>query len=111
MGNAPARGSAGAVGLAITDRVGGVRFGVHVRPRSSRTAVGGVREGALEVSLSAPPVDGEANAELVKLLARVLDVRKADIAIVTGQTGRSKVVEVTGVSARDALERLEKVAR
>src|SRR5262249_34487798 len=109
MGNAQARGPTGAPGLVVTERAGGVRFAVHVRPRASRTAIGGVREGALEVSLAAPPVDGEANAELVKVLARALGVRRAEVAIVVGESGRSKVVEIAGVSAEHPLARLAEV--
>jgi uncharacterized protein len=84
--------------LALTERAGGVRFSVHARPRSSRSAILGVRDGALEVALTAPPADGAANTELVKLLARALDVRRGDVTIVVGASSRDKVVEVNGMS-------------
>src|SRR5215471_3086047 len=88
--------------LIVNDRAGGVRFSVHVRPRSSRSAILGVREGALEVALTSPPADGAANSELCKLLARALDVRRGDVNIVVGQSSRGKVVEVNGMLADDA---------
>jgi uncharacterized protein len=92
--------------LAITERAEGVRISVQVRPRSSRSAIVGVREGALDVSLTAPPVDGAANAELVKLLSRALDVRQSDVQIALGASGRSKVVAVRGLKEAEARERL-----
>lgn len=87
--------------LSVTERADGVRFGVRVQPRASRDAVLGVMDGALRVALTAPPVDGEANAALVAFLAKKLGVGKRDVSIVQGETGRSKLVEVRGVTADD----------
>jgi uncharacterized protein (TIGR00251 family) len=97
--------------LAMNERAGGVRFGVHVRPRSSRSAILGVRDAQLDVALTAPPADGQANSELIKLLARALDVRRGDISIVVGASSRGKVIEVNGVRPEDARERLSKAVR
>lgn len=72
---------------------------MHVQPRASRTEVAGVHGAALKVRLHAPPVDGAANEELVKFLARSLGVARRAVRIVAGQTSRSKVVEIEGVSA------------
>jgi len=79
-----------------------VRLQLQVQPRASRTEVAGPHGGALRIRLAAPPVDGEANAELVAFLARRLRVPKAAVTIVRGKSGRRKVVEVAGVSAGDA---------
>jgi uncharacterized protein (TIGR00251 family) len=90
-------------GLAVTERSGSIRFSVHVKPRSSRSRVEGVREdGALIVALKAPPVDGAANAELIKLLARSLGVKKKAVSITSGESGRRKVIDVAGLKAADA---------
>jgi hypothetical protein len=97
--------------LSVSDRAGGVRFSVHVRPRSSRSAILGVREDAVEVALTSPPADGAANSELLKILARALEVRRGDVSIVVGQSSRSKVVEVNGISSDDARTRLAGAAR
>lgn len=98
MNNSRSMTSAELQGLELTEGADGTRLSVHVRPRSSRSAVLGVREGALDVALTSPPVDGQANAELLKLLARVLEVRRADLEIVMGATGRGKVLAVRGAS-------------
>jgi uncharacterized protein len=97
--------------LVLDERAGGVRFSVHVRPRSSRSAILGVREGALDVALTSPPVDGAANSELVALLARALEVRKGSVNIVVGASSRGKVIEVNGILPDDARARLGGAAR
>lgn len=92
--------------LTVTDRLGAVRVEVHVRPRSSRSAILGVRDGALDVAVTAPPADGEANAELVAVLARALDVRRGAISVVVGASSRNKLVEIGGVTAEVVRARL-----
>ncbi|MBZ0118555.1 MAG: DUF167 family protein [Sandaracinaceae bacterium] len=72
---------------------------MHVSPRASRDAIGGLHDGALKITITAPPVDGEANAAIVKLLAKRLGVAKRDVVIARGETGRRKTIEVLGVSA------------
>lgn len=85
--------------LLIQERAGAVRFTVRVQPRASRCAVDGVHAGALRVRVTAPPVDGAANAALVELLAERLEVPKRAVSIVGGATGRAKLVEVQGIDA------------
>jgi uncharacterized protein (TIGR00251 family) len=91
-------------GLVVQERSGSVRFSVRVQPRTPRSAVSGVHAGVLKVKLSAAPVDGAANDELVELLAEWLGVARRDVRIVIGEKARSKVVEVDGVTA-DAVRR------
>ena len=83
--------------VTVEARDGGVRFSVRVQPRASRTEIAGVQQGAIKVRLQAPPVDGAANEALVEFLADVFDVPRRMIRIVSGDTSRSKVVEVLGV--------------
>jgi len=88
------------------DVPGGVEIDVLVQPRASRTRAVGEHGGRLKVQVAAPPVDGEANAALVAFLASALGVRKSDVALVRGDSGRRKTVRIAGVSAADALARL-----
>lgn len=97
--------------LEMSERSGAVRFSVHVRPRSSRSTIVGVREGSLDVALTAPPAEGAANDELRKLLARVLEVSRRDVNIIVGIASRSKLIEVNGVSVDIARELLSKAKR
>ena len=88
--------------LRVTIKNARVRFEVHVKPRSSRSRVEGIHEdGSLIVALKAPPVDGKANTELVKLIARSLGVKKSAVQIASGHNGRRKIIDVDGVSQAD----------
>ena len=98
-------------GLTLNQRSGAVRFTVHVRPRSSRSAILGVREGNLEVALTSPPADGAANSELLGLIAKALDVRRANVTIVVGSSSRDKLLEINGISPDEARQRLSKAKR
>lgn len=80
---------------------------MRVKPRSSRDGIDGVREGALIVRVTAPPVEGEANAALGRLLARALAVAPSSVRILRGASGREKLIAVGGLSVADARARLE----
>ena len=80
---------------------GGVLLAVRATPKASRTeAVGIVDAGdgrlALAVRVAAPPVEGAANEALVAWLAKALRLPKADIAFAGGETGRLKLLRLTG---------------
>ena len=85
---------------------GGVMFEVRAKPNAKRSAVMGIRDGALEVRVAAPPVDGAANDELVSFLATTLGVPRRDVGLVRGASARIKRVEVRGLRLEDVRERL-----
>ena len=85
--------------LNITEINGGVRVEVKVQPRSSRNQIAGEQNGVLKIKLTAPPVDGEANAALIDFLAAYLQLPRRDIALVKGETSRHKIVEIRGLNA------------
>ena len=78
---------------------GAVLLEVLVQPRASRTRAVGEHDGRLKIQLAAPPVDGEANRALVEFLAEALGIRKGDVAIEHGETGRRKTIRVAGAGA------------
>ena len=86
--------------MRITESDGCVRFAVRVQPRASATELAGTYGDALKVRLSAPPVDGAANEALVIFLARIFSVSRHDVRILAGESGRSKVVEIRGITER-----------
>jgi hypothetical protein len=90
----------------ITPVPGGILIDVRLRPRSSRAGVDGVREGALELRVCAPPVEGEANAAARELLAEVLGVSRARVALHGGGKSRRKIFRVAGLEAADAARRV-----
>ena len=63
-------------------------------------------EETVKVRVHAPPVDGEANDAVIRVLADALGLRRSELAIVAGATGRMKVIEAEGLTADEALERL-----
>jgi uncharacterized protein (TIGR00251 family) len=71
-----------------------LRIAVRVQPRSSRDRIVGRHGNALKVQLTAPPVDGAANAALVDLLAEWLGVPRRSVAVTAGQRGRDKTVSI-----------------
>jgi uncharacterized protein len=82
---------------------------VHVVPGAARPGVAGLHGDALRVRVTAPPVEGAANRELRRLLARVLGVRAADIELEAGAHGRAKRVRIRGLPPGSVRERLAEV--
>ena len=80
---------------------------VLVVPRASRTAVGSMTGDRLRVAVTAPPVDGAANAAVIQALAEAFAVPRRAIEIVRGETGRRKTVRIAGGSA-ETLDRLRR---
>jgi uncharacterized protein (TIGR00251 family) len=70
---------------------------VRVQPNSSVSAIAGEHADRLKVRLAAPPVDGKANVELVRFLAKALGVPRASVSVVRGQSSRSKTVRIAHV--------------
>ena len=86
--------------MKISEEDGEITFSVRVIPRSSRSEIVGEYEGAIKVRLSSPPVDGAANADLIKLFAKKLGVSRSSVTIVSGEAARTKRLRITGVTAQ-----------
>ncbi|EKE20334.1 MAG: hypothetical protein ACD_8C00020G0003 [uncultured bacterium] len=71
-----------------------MRIYIRVSPRSSKNEVVKVSEGEYKVKLTAPPVDGQANEALIKLLAQHFKVSKSEVLIVGGKTAKIKIVDI-----------------
>jgi uncharacterized protein (TIGR00251 family) len=95
--------------LALEVREGAIVFSVRVQPRASRDAIEGVRNGALLVRLTAPPLDDRANDACRRVLADHLGVPASAIRILSGERSRTKRVEARGVGA-EAVRRLAESA-
>lgn len=76
-----------------------MRLSVRVEPRSSKKEVIGFKEGVLKVKLTAPPAEGEANEQLVEILAEVFGVKKSAVKIIKGHTAKNKIVDIEGIDA------------
>ena len=93
--------------MKVREADGAVVFDVLVQPRASRARVGPIHDGRLKISVTAPPVDGEANAAVIELLAKELHVARGAVEVIAGTTSRRKTVRVTGVAAA----RIEELAK
>ncbi|MBN1653929.1 MAG: DUF167 domain-containing protein [Deltaproteobacteria bacterium] len=93
--------------LELQQKGDSVTFSVKVIPRSSRSAVVGVVDGMLKVTLTAAPVDDAANIALVRLLARILDLPRSAINIVRGKRSRIKTVSVQGIDRTGIISALD----
>ncbi len=76
---------------------GGIRLRLRIQPRASRTEVAGLHGDLLRIRLSAPPVDGAANEELIRFLADLLGVPARAVEITAGHSSRQKTVRILGV--------------
>ncbi|MBA3462842.1 MAG: DUF167 domain-containing protein [Deltaproteobacteria bacterium] len=85
--------------MIVKEHAGAVTFDVLVQPRASRAKVGPIHDGRLKVAVTAPPVDGEANAAVIETLAKALGVAKSAVEVIAGTTSRRKTVRVSGVAA------------
>ena len=83
------------------------RVPVKVHPRAKRSGVAGRLGEAWKLDLAAPAVDGKANEECVRWFAELAGVSRSRVRIVSGATGRLKVVEVEGVEQAELERRLE----
>ncbi|KAK2589357.1 hypothetical protein KPH14_007899 [Odynerus spinipes] len=97
-----------ATGPVTSNKDGNILIKIQAKPGAKHNGITDVSEEAVGVAISAPPVQGEANTELVKYLASVLGLRKSDVTLDRGSKGRQKVIIATGITVDDALERLKK---
>jgi uncharacterized protein len=79
---------------------------VHVQARASRTEIVGWHGDAIKIRVAAPPVDGAANTELVRFLARHLGLRQEHVRLAGGATGRRKRLEIAGMDHDAVMARL-----
>jgi uncharacterized protein (TIGR00251 family) len=79
---------------------------LRVYPGAARNEVAGFTDGVLRVKVSAPPVKGKANGELIAFLSKTLGVSKSSISIIKGHTSRNKLIAIDGLSQEEVLQRL-----
>ncbi|XP_053972564.1 UPF0235 protein C15orf40 homolog [Hylaeus volcanicus] len=89
------------------DKNGNVTIKIQAKPGAKHNNITDISDEAVGVAISAPPVEGEANTELVKYLASVLGMRKSDVSLDRGSKSRQKVVLVSGSTVEKVLEKLK----
>jgi uncharacterized protein len=88
---------------------GSVLVHIYVQPKASKSRVVGLFDGCLKIAITAPPVDGKANEEVVKFLARLLNIPGRDIVIQSGEQSRRKRVLIQTETFDEILAKLEKI--
>jgi uncharacterized protein (TIGR00251 family) len=88
----------------FTEKNGAVIFTVRVVPRASKSEIVGALGGALKIRIAAPPVDGAANTELTKLLAKTFDISKTQVEIINGQTSKTKQIKISNLTIEKFLQ-------
>jgi len=91
----------------IRDSLAGATFSIRLHPRAKKNAITGEVDDGLKVSLTAPPVNGKANAACIEFFAKLLNVPRSSVTIAAGQTSRNKVIRVAGLAAEEIRKRLE----
>jgi uncharacterized protein (TIGR00251 family) len=83
-----------------------ISFLVRVHPRAKKNAITGEVGDVLKLALTAPPVDGKANAACIEFFAKLLNLPRSSVTIAAGLTSRNKVIRVLGLTAQQVRDRL-----
>jgi uncharacterized protein len=92
--------------IKLMESPAGISFAVKVHPRAKQNAITGEVGDALKLALTAPPVDGKANDACVEFFAKLLKVPRSSITMASGQSSRTKLIRIAGVSAQQIRDRL-----
>lgn len=82
-----------------------IKIVVRVQPNAGRNEVLGFKDDVLRMRIAAPPVQGKANQELIEFLSDILGIRKSNLVIEKGETGKKKVLSITGLTKNQIMER------
>lgn len=76
----------------LLNKSGNIIIKIHAKPGAKQNTVTDISDGAYGVQIAAPPVDGEANTELVKFVSKLLQLRKSDVSLDKGSKSREKII-------------------
>ncbi|MDP2809381.1 MAG: DUF167 family protein [Rhodocyclaceae bacterium] len=85
----------------------GAVLSLHIQPGAKKSEVVGLHGDALKIRLAAPPVDGKANAALLKFIAEKIGAGRSTVELVSGETSRAKRVRIDGMAAEEIRARLQ----
>ncbi len=93
--------------LQLKEGRGGAAISVRVTPRSSKNEIADILDdGTIKVKITAAPVDGKANQALLEFLGKVLGIRASQLEVVAGQTGRDKLITITGLRPEEVHQKI-----
>ncbi|KAL3257536.1 hypothetical protein MRX96_046484 [Rhipicephalus microplus] len=103
------KGAEQTTGAVYSTNTGTVAIRVRAKPGASESRITDVSDDSVGVQIAAPPVDGEANTELIRFLSKLLNLRKSDLSLEKGSRSKDKVVLITAqVNVSDVLSSLKK---
>ncbi|UNK62048.1 DUF167 family protein YggU [Buttiauxella ferragutiae] len=79
---------------AVSQTADGLVLRLYIQPKASRDSIVGLHGDELKVAITAPPIDGKANAHLVKYLAKQFKVAKSQVLLEKGELGRHKQIKI-----------------
>lgn len=85
--------------IRYTEQGGAITFTVRAQPRATKSVIVGEVEGVLKLKLAAPPIDGAANEELIRFLAKLFAVPRHSVLILSGATAKTKIIRIAGLNA------------
>lgn len=89
-----------------TAKDGSVILHLYIQPKASKSRIIGLHDGLLKIGVASPPVDGKANRELVKFLAKCLKIPKKNLVFKSGLQSRRKVLVITGLKGEEVRQAL-----
>ena len=96
--NRPTRGDGFLRNRMLKKDKDGIRVKIFVKPRAKKNAVVGIQGDAVKIQITSPPVEGAANRDLRKFLAKTLGIAPSGVEILSGHTARHKTVRIVGVA-------------
>jgi uncharacterized protein (TIGR00251 family) len=92
--------------IVVTEHAEGCVLSVRAQPGARRAGVQGEQAGALKIAVTAPPEDGRANQALVEVLRKALGVKRSQLELIGGHTGRDKRFRIRGLTRTELEARL-----
>lgn len=71
-----------------------MKIKIYIQPNSKKSGYAGLYDGIPKLKITAPPVDGAANSEIIKIFSKLLNIPKSDIIISSGQASRIKILDI-----------------
>jgi len=102
VARAPSPASFAQAGTASTN----LTLSIKLHPRARKNAITGELNGALKLSLTAPPIDGKANQACIDFFAKLLNLPRSSVTIASGHASRNKVIRIVGLSAEELRRRI-----
>lgn len=80
---------------------------IHAQPGAKRSNIVGLYGDKLKIAIATPPVDGKANKALIAYIAKILEIPKSKLKIISGESSREKRIRIHGINASECVNKLK----